>query len=154
MPVTFGSVGDIIAVSLLVKDVLDAFDKSRGSSSEYQELIRELWSLDRALLEIEQLSRRHRGAPDMAALCKTFERTVESCRVSVEAFTKKIRKYKSSLDEGSSKNFFNKAAMKVRWQVTEKDEVDRFRKEINAHSGSMNMLLTTASLYAHTYVTL
>lgn len=57
MPITFGSVGDIISVSLLVKDILVALDDSRGSSAEYQGIIRELYILDRALLEIGQLSR-------------------------------------------------------------------------------------------------
>ena len=47
MPVPFGfSVGDVIAVSILIKDALKALDSARNSSAEYQELFRELWSLD------------------------------------------------------------------------------------------------------------
>jgi hypothetical protein len=42
MPITFGSVGDIISISLLVKDAMKALDDSRGSGGEYQGVIREL----------------------------------------------------------------------------------------------------------------
>lgn len=42
MPITFGSVGDVISVCLLIKDLVKTLDDSRGSSAEYQEVIREL----------------------------------------------------------------------------------------------------------------
>jgi len=41
MPITFGSVGDIISVCLLVKDV-EALEKARRCKAEYQAVIREL----------------------------------------------------------------------------------------------------------------
>jgi hypothetical protein len=36
------SAGDVIAVSILIKDVIKARDNSRGSAAEYQEVVREL----------------------------------------------------------------------------------------------------------------
>ena len=35
MPITFGSVGDIISLSLLIKDLIKFLDQVRGSSAEY-----------------------------------------------------------------------------------------------------------------------
>jgi hypothetical protein len=55
MPIPYGSVGDIISISLTIK--VQALDYSRGSAAEYQDLIRELWGLDQVLLEVEQVSR-------------------------------------------------------------------------------------------------
>ena len=52
MPITFGSVGDIVSLCLLIKDLVKSLDNSRGSSAEYQAVIRELCSLDHALLEV------------------------------------------------------------------------------------------------------
>jgi hypothetical protein len=52
------SAGDVIAVSILIKDVIQGLSDSRGSAVEYQEVIRELYSLNKALLEAELL-RRH-----------------------------------------------------------------------------------------------
>ncbi|KAH7085738.1 hypothetical protein BKA63DRAFT_402029 [Paraphoma chrysanthemicola] len=82
MPVTFGAVGDIISVCLLVKDLVDALDKTRGSKAEYQSLIRELWILDRSLLEIDLLARTHGGGgtPELEALCNTATKAVDRCR--------------------------------------------------------------------------
>lgn len=56
MPITFGSVGDIISTVLLIKVLVKALDNSQGSGSEYCELSQELWSLEVALLEVENLS--------------------------------------------------------------------------------------------------
>ncbi|KAF1974790.1 hypothetical protein BU23DRAFT_460501 [Bimuria novae-zelandiae CBS 107.79] len=83
MPITFGAVGDIISVCLLVKDLVDALDEARGSKAEYQSVIRELWILDRALLEIDLLSRTHgNGAtPELRSLCET--EAVERFRVKI-----------------------------------------------------------------------
>lgn len=59
--VTFGSVGDIISVCLLAREVAECLDKARGSASEYQALSAELRSLDRALLEAGLLLDRHKA---------------------------------------------------------------------------------------------
>src|SRR2546423_9092228 len=88
MPITFGSVGDIISICLIVKDLVDTLNKSRGSSAEYSEVIRELWVLDRALLEVELLSRTHSATVELNALCETARQTVDKCRLTVEAFSR------------------------------------------------------------------
>ncbi|MCJ1481229.1 hypothetical protein MMC06_001385 [Schaereria dolodes] len=77
MPVTTGSVGDIIRVCLLVKDLITALDSSRGSSAEYQELVRELWALDRVLLEVELLVRTCSDIIELNALRETARRIAE-----------------------------------------------------------------------------
>lgn len=69
--VTFGLIGDIISLCLLVKDVVKALDDSRGSSSEYQEVIRELRALERVLLEVELLWRTCEITVDLIALRET-----------------------------------------------------------------------------------
>lgn len=146
MPITFGSVGDIISVCLIVKDLVDALNKSKDSPKDYQEVIRELWILDRALLEVDLLSRTCNTTVELNALCETARQTVEKCRYSVESFLKKIKKYGPNLSESGSGNILRDAPMKIRWQISQKDEVTRFRAEISAYSASINMLLLTASV--------
>jgi hypothetical protein len=145
MSVTFGSVGDIISVCLIVKDLVAALDDSRGSTAEYREVIRELWTLDRALFEVDLLSRTCGNTVEMNALCQTAHQAAENCRHSIEAFTKKLKKYNSSLGEGRSKNAIRHTIKKVQW-VSEKDDLARFRAQVNAHVSSINMLLATASV--------
>jgi len=146
MPITFGSVGDIISICLIVKDLVAALDESGGSSKQYQGLKRELWALERALLEVELLCRSSSSTARLNALYATARKAATDCRHPVEALLKKIKKYGSSLAEGRQRSIFRDAAMKVRWQVLEKVEIEKFQAEISAHSSSINMLLATANV--------
>jgi hypothetical protein len=149
MPVTFGSVGDIISVCLLVKDLVDALDKARGSKAEYQSLTRELWILDRVLLEIDLLSRTHGGGttPELEALCQTATKAVDRCRELVSDFLDRIKKYRSSFEGNECKaNILKETTLKVRWHFGERDAVERFRVEVAGTSSSLQMLLATASV--------
>ena len=143
---TFGSVGDIIAVCLLIKDLVKTLDESRGASAEYQEIIRELWVLERALLEVEMLSRTYENTVELNALSVAARRAADACRASIETFLEKIRGYGQSLRDGGSGNVLKDASKKIKWQTSQKDDLTRFRAEINAHSTSINMLLMTASV--------
>jgi len=93
-----------------------------------------LWVLDRALLKVDLLSRTHANTVELDALYETARRTVEKCQITVEAFAKRIRKYRPSLEENGSGNIVKDAAMKIRWQLSQKDTLVRFRAEITAHS--------------------
>lgn len=51
MPVAVSSIGDVISLCLLLKDLVIALSDCRGASHEFQELIRELQILERVLLQ-------------------------------------------------------------------------------------------------------
>jgi len=50
--ITFGSVGDIIAVGEIAWSIAKALNSSRGSAKEYQGLIKELQLFNKALLQV------------------------------------------------------------------------------------------------------
>lgn len=52
--ITFGSVGDVIAVGQVAWALAQALTDSRGSSKEYQGLVKELKAFDQALLQVSQ----------------------------------------------------------------------------------------------------
>ena len=147
MPVTFGSVGDIISLSLLIKDLVKSLDDSRGSSAEYQAVIRQLWSLDRALLEVEALCRSCEQTVQLSALSATANECAEQCRKCITNFHEQVKKFGRSLQPGGSGSLVRDTAMKFRWQVSEKEDLVRFRAEISAHCFSINMLLTTTGVF-------
>lgn len=148
MPVTFGAVGDIISVCLLVKDLVEALDDARGSKAEYQSLIKELRILDRTLLEIDLVARKYGGGayPEMEALCITASEAVDHCQKLVTEFLARIKKYQASLGPQDNVTFVKETASKVRWRLGERDVVDKFRAEIVGTSTSLQMLLATASV--------
>jgi hypothetical protein len=147
MAVPFGfSVGDCIAVCILVKDAVKALDDTRGTSAEYQEVIRELWSLDRALLEVEMLSRNYEATIEMNALAHTVRRTADQCKTCIEAFLAKIKTHEGTFSFGGSGIRWKNARDKLKWALLQKDDLAKFRTEINGHSSAINMLLITASM--------
>ncbi|KAL1607942.1 hypothetical protein SLS60_002881 [Paraconiothyrium brasiliense] len=151
MPVTFGSVGDIIAVCILVKDCVDALSETRGSAAEYQAVVRELYILEKALLEVGILSRTHAVTPELNSLFASITTTIDQCRKSLEAFKLKIKPYDHDLGNGSGGPKANKiltgTARKLLWQVRMKDDVSRFRAEVVAYSMSIDQLLAAATMH-------
>ena len=146
MPVTFGSVGDIIAVGLLIKDLVRCLDDSRGSTTEYQAVTRELWSLDHALLEVGVLFLSSQRSNDLDALQETALRIAEQCSDCIRTFRERIKKYKDSLQPGNSGSFVKNAARKVMWNTSEKESLARFRAEIIAQCSSINLLIALAGV--------
>ena len=145
MPLTPG-VGDIIAVSILIKNLVKCLDESRGSPAEYQAVTRELWSLDRVLLEVESLLRSCKQSLELSGLWDTANRCAEQCRKCIEDFQKTIERYQRTLQQGGTGNVFRDSTAKVRWSVSKKDDLAKFRAEITAHRSSMNILLATAGM--------
>ena len=150
MPAPFGfSVGDGISVCLLIHDAIQALDSSRGSSAEYQEAIRELWALGRALLEVETLARGFEATVELNALSHTARKAADQCRGCIETFLKKVRGYEGTLREGGSGNKLRDLKGKLGWALFKREDLARFRTEINGYSSAINMLLITASVYVY-----
>ncbi|KAL8917160.1 MAG: hypothetical protein Q9208_008129 [Pyrenodesmia sp. 3 TL-2023] len=148
MSVTFGSVGDIISVCILIKGLVKCLDDSRGSSSEYQAVIRELHSLDHALLEVELLFLSSQGSTEFASLQETALSIAARCEKCISDYREKVKKYRRSLQHGGSGSFFKDSVMKLKWGPSEKEILDKFRAEIIAHCLSINMLVASAGLKA------
>lgn len=150
MPVTFGSVGDIIAVALLVKDLVEALDQSRGSQVEYRQLVQELRLLEDVLRKVDHLCNTSGTSGfnyETVALHRTALQITDSSRKLIQTFTAKLTKYEKTLGTTSTQksNAIQSAFAKVRWQVGEKEDVARFRAEIAGQATSLTILLSTTT---------
>ena len=147
MPVpTVGSIGDIIALVSLAREVVEALNDSRGSASEYQEMMRELQILDRTLLEVNTLSQSCDNTVELNALHVTARRAADSCRKSLTEFLGKIEKYGVSLREAGSGNCLRDIKLKVEWRLHAKEDAAKIRSEIYGHSTAISMLLMMVSM--------
>jgi len=145
MPITCGSIGDIISISLLLKDLITALHKTRGSSTEYQNLTRELLALDTALLQVAELLRKHISTSQVQSLYDKAKGAVEDCRQTVNTFSLKVRKYGPGLASGGSGNIFKDTACKIQWRASQKEEeIAKFRAEVATYTNVINMFLATA----------
>lgn len=61
--ITFGSIGDIIAVGQIAISLVKALRSGCGSAKEYQSLVRELENFDKALLQVGISIPPHIGRP-------------------------------------------------------------------------------------------
>ncbi|KAL9093114.1 MAG: hypothetical protein Q9159_000473 [Coniocarpon cinnabarinum] len=140
MAITFGSVGDIITLVLLIKDLVKALDDCHGSTHSFQRLANQLRSLEKAFLEVEVLTRKHEASPHFNALCIAVQQAANACRSSAEPFLARVREHQKYLKPGGSGNVFKDAACKVKWRLLRNDEVDKFYADIAAHCHSLQIL--------------
>lgn len=150
MPVTFGAVGDIIAVVLVVKDLVDALDKARGSKVQHQAAMRELGLLERNLLEIGVLIRRHGdgATPELQGLCELAKEYVATCNNLVTTYKDRVEKYRTTFDQAQAPKRLSEAFMAIRWRFEEKEALEKFREELGGLVQNLQVLMITVDMYA------
>lgn len=142
---SFGfSVGDFITVGRLIQHVISS--RRVSSISEYQELILELHSLQRALDLVEHLE----CTPSMNAELNGVKVAALMCQHPLDEFACKLRKFES-MDAGETGKVSKTERMKawgqrLRWGFCMEEEVGRLRAYLMAHVGSLNMRLITQGL--------
>jgi hypothetical protein len=138
MSVGFGfSTGDFIAAIELVSTVVGALRESGDSSTEYQTLISQLYTLETALLRVKRLELDDMQHPEAVAL----QQAASQCQRTIDAFSEKIAKYQPSLRAGGSGNTIKDAWRKVKWALCQKEDLVRFKADLMAHTESIDMLL-------------
>ena len=146
MPITFGSVGDIISLCGIIQKLVKALDETRGSAQDYRDLIEELRTLETATKEIERLSSENLTILEFGPLFETAGRGATQCRQEMESFLGSIEKYRKHLGGNSSQNTLKTSFARARWEIAERDDVARFRAHISAHSRSMSLLLSAINM--------
>lgn len=140
---SFGfSVGDFLAVGTLIADISSFLAESGGSKSDYQELLRELESLQHALVRLDKLQPRGSSSTNIDSI----KYTALSCRRPLEHFLGKIKKYDKSLGLWSKEGGLRSAVRKVGWAYGQKDEVRKLQSYLNVHVGTINILLAEHGL--------
>lgn len=141
---SFGfSVGDFLSAAILIKDIAICLQGTRGSASDYQELVDELYGLQLALDKIQQLKESAEQGDEIVSL----KAAALSCRPLLENFLKKIAPYGKSLDRGQSAGSVRDAKRKVQWELTMKTDCQNLRMYLQMHTASLNMRLSIAGLY-------
>jgi hypothetical protein len=156
MPVTFGSVGDIIAVCTLIKDLVAALNQSRGSQAEYKQLIDELNLLEDVLARIGHLCNTAGTTTgrrfEVSALHHTTLQIAWTCRKNIENFNIRLKKYGKTLgSSGSSQksDVFKAAVAKIRWQLGEKEHVASFHTKITSQIAFLSLALGAMTWYEY-----
>ncbi len=145
MSVGFGfSAGDFIAALNLVGTVIDALRDSGDASLEYRELVRELYTLEQALFRVKRIELDESQVSEQIAL----QQAASQCHRTIDEFWAKVRKYQPHLGQDSSSPRMKSGWMKVRWALCKKDDLARFKADLQGHTASIEVLLLTVQMYA------
>ncbi|THV53491.1 hypothetical protein BGAL_0049g00260 [Botrytis galanthina] len=141
---SFGfSIGDFIAVGEVITTLIKGLRETAGSKSDYQELVRELQSLEKALKHVDNVGT---SKGSMAGL-DGVKCAALLCRYPLEEFLKKISKYKNALGPRAPRGI-RSVGRKIQWAFTKKDEVQKLLGYLSIHTNSINMMLSTLGLEA------
>jgi hypothetical protein len=136
------SFGDFVDGIELIRQLINAVKDGAGSSREYQDLVHELYSLERALLEVKQVQITDELRPQRIAV----EQAALQCQETISQFLSKISKYQPSLRVGGSGSTWRDGLRKIQWALYRKEDVQRFRAQIQGHTSSIMTLLITMQL--------
>lgn len=143
MSVGFGfSVGDFLAALKLVGTVIDALRESSNSGSAYRELLSELYALEMALLRVKRIDFGPLQHVDELAL----RQAVAQCQRTIDSFWKKVQKYQPRLQNGGANSKVKDGWARIKWAVCRKEDMQNFRTEIAAHTGSIQVLLLSVQM--------
>lgn len=143
MSVGFGfSAGDFIAALNLVSTVVDALRDSGESSTEYREIISQLFSLETALISVKRIELDDAQQAERIALMQA----ASQCQRTIDAFWDKIKKYQPSLRAGGTGSRIKDGWRKVRWALCRKEDLVKFKADLMGHTESIEMLLTTVQM--------
>lgn len=149
MSAGFGfSAGDIVTALKLIKQSVEAIQDSKGSSAEYQALSHEIDSLKDGLEAVEDLKLDQRfGLKSKQSIA--IQEAVSRCCHCIDAFLLTIAKYQPWLrSKAPSRSAWKANLKKIQWALCKKDDVNRFRTQLERHCSSISMLLVTLQVYA------
>ena len=143
MVTLFGfSVGDFVAGIELIRQLINALEDSAGSSSKYRELFKELYSLERALLEVKHLELDASQYAQLVAL----RQAATQCQQTIDEFLIRFRKFQPASRTGGAKSSWRDSLRKMEWALYKKENLERFRAQLSGHTASINMLMMTVQL--------
>jgi hypothetical protein len=136
------SIGDFIASINLIRELTKALEDGSGACAEFRLLIRELYTLEHALLEVKSLQQKDHHQQKLLAL----HQAASQCQNTILEFLNKIKRFQPSLSVVKSKESWRDRLRQIEWRLYKQDEVKNFRAQLAGHSASINILLITLQL--------
>ena len=134
------SLGDIATAANISCSIYKALSDSTGSSYEYQCLIEELRSFERALIMVDCAMAQ---TPPGGHLTQTIANETTTCLALLNAFLDNIKSYQKALG-GERKGAAS--WRKIGWGLLKADDVARFREKLLQHKQNINIFLTSLAM--------
>ena len=146
---SFGfSVGDFIAISGLIRTLVDALDPNTGSRAQYSRLLDELKSLQSALLAVQDLVQKpRRDGKSYASAINAIIYEMKCCRELIEDFNADMEKYRESLCHGGSSRKVKDAWRKISYKIFKEEDVFMLKDSLRRRVEAINLLLLITGMY-------
>ena len=139
MAIGFGfSVSDLVTGLSLIRDSVEAVRGKKSAPADYAALVSEIDCLRDGLEAIKDLDLEQHGNEKQKA---AVQRATTACQQCIDDFFARLSKYQPHLREGVSG--WLSSYRKIQWAVCRKEDVARFRSQLERHSSSINMLIIT-----------
>ncbi len=129
------SFGDIVSAANIALSIYNALRASTGSSYEYQCLIQELRSFERALRMVEHAIA---TTPPGERLAQDIVAETTTCLDLLKAFHDRIKSYQKALGRGGK----GASWRKIGWGLFKADEVASFRVKLSQHKQNVLVFLS------------
>jgi hypothetical protein len=133
------SVSDFISGIKIFKDAVEALSDTRGARADYAELFRSLDSLDRTFNAISHFN--------TAAHYEAIAPVCEGCKTCVTNFLVDVAKFNSLGNRKAGKQTLAARFRQVQWALCKKEDVRKFREQLETHLSALEMLLLTFQVY-------
>jgi hypothetical protein len=138
--VGFGvSIGDVIALCTLAKNVVASLKDSAGSSNEYLRTMAGLRHLELVLLHVQRCLDILTEESHKAALGQI----VSECKTIIDDFLGSLGKYHGHLSTAGTKGVFKDIFRKIEWRICKPEDLKAFRERVDQHLQSLQILLLT-----------
>ncbi len=117
----------------------EVLDEVKGAKSDFQGLMKELYSLERVLVAIKSLDTDHLSSDEVS----TLRQAIRDCQTCIDSFLKTIESYQP-LTAGKSTP--RDHILKVEWALGHKDDVQKFGETLDKRTTSLSLLLNTIQL--------
>ncbi|KAK3941234.1 hypothetical protein QBC46DRAFT_353431 [Diplogelasinospora grovesii] len=145
---TFGSLGDIIAICQIVIELSRALGSTAGSAREYQDIREDLDSFVRVLMQVTATYEQYEVSPWLEGVDKEIKRAVAECARLVQDALDRIRakKYPPSLRSGGSGNAARDAIKKLEWSFrNEKESLRTLQERLRSRTETITLLTGIAA---------
>ncbi|TDL15036.1 hypothetical protein BD410DRAFT_902802 [Rickenella mellea] len=136
---TFGSFGDVLALTSLTIACARSLSDSTGSASDLQDFIDELQSLKDVLDKVAPhlTTPKSNASPLSSASTATYSpKELEQCHKAMEVFHHNVKKYEKRLNGNGLRSWF----YKMLWAIWKKDQITDFRVKLARHRQAITML--------------
>ena len=136
-------IGDFLAISKLIYKIGLELKKNPESASDYQLLLIELESLDRALKQLQRIKPAHhdlRRLEGIRALAITCQRPLEEFLAKIEKFEEHLGSWKV---KGNRLSRFGRG---LQWSIKYKEDVEELRARLTPNVATITVLLMTQTV--------